>query len=141
MISPVLSACLLGNVVMAMAVPSHPWRPAMCLSARACFYVCVAPLVPPISLFSLARPACRVVGRGARASEFIVACRGLPRARGGVACFVGDGQLMCRFCGCPSHRLIARAPSGIVFLVPYPRFVDRFFSSGFSRSIACFLLR
>ena len=34
---------------------------------------------------------------------------------------------MCRFCGCPSNRLIARVPSGIVFLVPYPGFVDRFF--------------
>ena len=74
MISPVLSACLLGNVVMAMAVPSHPWRPAMCLSARACFYVCVSPLVPLISLFSLARPvcSCRVAGRSASLS---FACR------------------------------------------------------------------
>lgn len=75
---------------------------------------------------------------------------------GGVACFVGDGQLMCRFCGCPFNRLIARVPSGIVFLVPYPRFVDRFFEWFFAinclfpppirpvgvspRSLLCFFL-
>ena len=75
MISPVLSACLLGNVVMAMAVPSHPWRPAMCLSARACFYVCVSPLVPLISLplsSRLPAPFARVGERGACASMVLL---------------------------------------------------------------------
>lgn len=80
---------------MSMAVPSHPLRPAMCLSARACFYVCVSPLVPLISLplsSRLPAPLNRVGGRGGRASGFIAARRGLPRAGGGVACFVSDGQ-------------------------------------------------
>lgn len=72
---------------MAMAVPSHPWRPAMCLSARACLgrlRLASRPAHLAAFLFLLARPAARVGERGAWASGFI-ARRGLPRAGGGVA--------------------------------------------------------
>ena len=116
----------------------------------------LVPLISPSYSSRLPAPLARVGERGAWASGAIVARRGLPRAGGGVACFVGDGQLMCRFCGCPFNRLIARVPSGIVFLVPYPRFVDRFFEWFFAinclfpppirpvgvspRSLLCFFL-
>lgn len=90
MISPVLSACLLGNVIMAMAVPSHPWRPAMCLSARACLYGCGSPLVPLISLplsSRLPAPLARVGERGGRRREYCCLSY-LSHAGGGWRCLL-----------------------------------------------------
>lgn len=52
---------------MAMAVPSHPWRPAMCLSARACLgrlRLASRPAHLAASLVSLARPVCSCRGAG-----------------------------------------------------------------------------
>lgn len=83
-----------------MAVPSHPWRPAMCLSARACFYVCVSPLVPLISLFSLARPVCSCRGAG-RSVSLSFACRARIVSRVGCDCgLLRDGDECVDFVNC-----------------------------------------
>lgn len=82
---------------MAMAAADHLRRRVLGSPARACSGCCGSPPVPLVLLPCSSRlpaPLDRVGERGALASRFIAARRGLPRAGGGgegVACFVGEG--------------------------------------------------
>lgn len=72
---------------MPMAGPDHLRRPALRLSVRACFDCCGPPFVSLVLLPRSSRlfaPLDRVGERGAWASGFIAARRGLPRAGGGA---------------------------------------------------------
>ena len=79
-------------------VSDHLRRSALWSFARACSIGCGS---LPVSLPRSSRlpaPLNRVGERGAWASGFIAARRGLPRAGGGgegVACFVGEGGNEC----------------------------------------------
>lgn len=100
-VSPFPLLCLPDDVIMAMAVPDLPAAAYLLLPARACSAGCGSPPVPLVLLLRSSRltaPLDRVGERGALASRFIAARRGLPRAGGGgegVACFVGEGGNEC----------------------------------------------
>lgn len=86
-VSPFPLLCLPDDVIMAMAVPDLPAAAYLLLPARACSAGCGSPPVPLVLLLRSSRltaPLDRVGERGALASRFIAARRGLPRAGGGA---------------------------------------------------------